>query len=113
MTKAQLKKFYQKEIKKIIEALKAYRPEKIILFGSAAKGDYREGSNLDLLVIKKTKEDYWSRQKKAALIYNGPLATDIFVLTPEEFEKAKGENRFFLTEEVLPKGKVVYEKENH
>jgi len=110
MAKTKVKKLYQQELKKIISALKTYQPEKIILFGSAAKGKFRPESDVDLLVIKDSDEPFWERQIKATLMYQGWIPTDILVLTPQELEKAKKENRFFLTEEILPHGKVVYEK---
>lgn len=31
---------------------KVYKPERIILFGSAARGDYHANSDIDLLIIK-------------------------------------------------------------
>lgn len=110
MAKTGIKRLYQQELKRIISALKAYQPEKIILFGSGAKGKFRSGSDVDLLVIKDTNEPYWERQIKATLMYPGWIPTDILVLTPQELEKAKRENRFFLTEEILPHGKVVYKR---
>lgn len=61
-------------------------------------------------MIKKTQEPYWKRQIRVTEMYDGWFPTDIFVLTPKEFNQAKRENRFFLTEEILPKGRVIYEK---
>lgn len=110
MTAYKRHKLYQKAIKDIVKSLKSYEPEKIILFGSAAGGEFRENSDIDLLVIKDTDESYWQRQKTATLLYRGWIPTDIFVVTPQELKKAIEENRFFLTEEILKKGKVIYEK---
>lgn len=112
MTLTQRKKYYHDGIKEIVEALKKYDPEKIILFGSALKGNFHEDSDVDLLVLKDTDEPYWQRQKTATLLYRGWIPTDIFVFTPQELERAVTENRFFVTEEILKKGKVIYEK-NH
>ena len=90
--------------------VQAYRPEKIILFGSAAAGNAREDSDLDLLIIKRTKKPYFKRIKEVNHAIHIWRSTDIFVLTPEELEIGIRDNRFFLTKEILGKGKVIYER---
>ena len=40
----------------IIEDLKKYEPEKIILFGSFARGEIDEYSDIDLVIIKNEKK---------------------------------------------------------
>lgn len=43
------------EAKALAAAIAAqYKPEKIVLFGSVAKGDYKPDSDIDLLIIKDT-----------------------------------------------------------
>ena len=106
-----LKKRYQQEIKRIVNLLvKKYRPEKIILFGSMVRGNLDENSDIDLLIIKKTSKSYRERIKEVALMCASFIPKDIFVLTPEELNKSIEENRFLITQEILPKGKVIYEK---
>ncbi|MFP4250904.1 MAG: nucleotidyltransferase domain-containing protein, partial [Armatimonadota bacterium] len=46
---ADLPEKVQEIIQKIVEG---YDPEKIIVFGSYARGDWTEDSDLDLLVVK-------------------------------------------------------------
>ncbi|MCK4244861.1 MAG: nucleotidyltransferase domain-containing protein, partial [Candidatus Omnitrophica bacterium] len=54
----------QKEIEKITEQIiKEYKPERIILFGSAVSGRLMPGSDIDLLVVKETKRNPWARTK--------------------------------------------------
>src|SRR3989344_6799235 len=103
-------KLFQKGLNDIITSIKKYKPEKMILFGSSASGKYHSQSDIDLLVIKDTKEPFWERQIKSTLMYKGLIPTDILVLTPDEYNNALKENRFFLTEEILKKGRVIYEK---
>jgi predicted nucleotidyltransferase len=106
-------KLYEEETRKVVRNLvKGYKPQKIILFGSAASGRIRQGSDIDLLIIKETKERYFDRVKKVSSLIRTPYQTDVFVLTPQELENAVSQNRFFITEEVLPKGKVVYEEKS-
>ena len=90
--------------------VRAYRPEKIILFGSAASGEAREDSDLDLLIIKRTRKPYFDRVKEVIRAIHIWRSTDIFVLTPDELERGISQNRFFLTREILAKGKVIYER---
>jgi len=64
------------------------QPERIILFGSAARGEMGPGSDVDLLVIK---SDVSSRLRLAQQIerrlYGVPIGTDIIVVTPEDVRK--------------------------
>lgn len=110
---AKLQKAYQTELQKVVDSIvHGYEPEKIIQFGSRATGNIREDSDIDLLVIKETNEPYWERNKRVTLMYRGWHPTDIFVLTPQELNQAIRDNRFMVTEEILPQGKVIYEKNN-
>ena len=43
--------------KEIVEVLKPLDPDKIVLFGSFAKGSADEGSDIDLLLVKKQIEN--------------------------------------------------------
>ncbi len=88
----------------------AYKPEKIILFGSAATGNARADSDLDLLIIKRTRKPYFKRIKEVNHAIHIWRSTDVFVLTPEELKRGLRDNRFFLTREILAKGKVIYDR---
>jgi predicted nucleotidyltransferase len=98
------------KLKLIIKDLKKYEPEKIILFGSGARGEMDEYSDIDLVVIKETKKSFVERLVEVVdfLSKDAPHA-DIFVYTPTEFEVMKEEENPFM-EQVLKDGKVVYEK---
>lgn len=100
----------EERIKWIVEDLKTYDPEKIILFGSAARGDIDSYSDLDFAVIKKTDKRFLQRLAEVVEFLRPNLGSvDILVYTPEEFEKMKeAENPFI--EQVLKDGKVIYEK---
>lgn len=102
---------FEKEVFKITsQIVRGYNPEKIILFGSRASGKVQKGSDIDLLIIKDTNERYWDRVRKVIDSFDSWHPVDLFVLTPQELDRAISENRFMLTEEILPKGKVLYEK---
>jgi len=87
-----------------------YEPERIILYGSAAQGG--DWHDLDLVVIADTKDGFFERLQhvRHGLAAIEHVASDILVYTPDEVERAAEENRFFLIEEVLRKGKVVYKR---
>ena len=66
------------------------KPDRIVLFGSSARGEAREGSDIDLLVIK-TGDPH--RRRLAQEIYVSligiPMPIDIIVVTPEDIEELK------------------------
>lgn len=93
-------------VKNIINQLKPYNPEKIILFGSYAYGQPNKNSDVDLIIIKKTNDPFLERQKNARLLLKTTTPVDVLVFTPEEFEKAKYTNLFI--KEASEQGKVVY-----
>ncbi|MGB9878262.1 MAG: nucleotidyltransferase domain-containing protein [bacterium] len=98
------------KLKRIIESLKKYDPERIILFGSYAREDFDPESDIDLVVIKRTEKRFIERLLEVAeLIENELGKVDVFVYTPEEFERMIEWRNPFI-ERVLKEGKVVYEK---
>lgn len=101
---------YHQELSKISQQIiKKYKPEKIILFGSLANGNLKKGSDIDLLVIKKTKKDYWQRTDEISKIININLPKDIIVMTPKEIEWRLSLEDYFV-EDIINKGILLYEK---
>jgi len=96
------------ELARIVSVLiNEYEPLKIILFGSLVTGNIHEYSDIDLVVIKNFQKDFYSRLEEVGLLVMPELAAEILVYTPEEFEIVK--NRLFFREEVLKRGKVLYD----
>ncbi|RLA84375.1 MAG: nucleotidyltransferase domain-containing protein [Deltaproteobacteria bacterium] len=93
-------------IKRIVEMA---QPDKIILFGSAARGRMGPSSDLDLLVIKAGVH----RRQLAQAIYRNFIGVgfpvDIVVVTPEDIERYKN-SVGLIVESALREGKVVYER---
>ncbi len=85
------------------------RPEKVILFGSAARGEWGPDSDLDLLVIKSGVH----RRRLAQAIYRNLVGVgfpvDVVVVTPEDVERY-GDSIGLILEPALREGKVVYER---
>jgi len=96
-------------IKKILRSLRKYNPEKVILFGSHARESHDQYSDVDLIIIKKTKKRFLDRIKEVLLIIKPHYPIDILVYTPEEFERMVSQGNPFL-EHVLKEVKVIYEK---
>jgi predicted nucleotidyltransferase len=94
-------------IQKVVDELK---PEKIILFGSYAYGLPNPHSDVDLLVILKTRASLKERSWRVSrLLLPRPFPVDILVMTPKEIVKALKSGDFFLSE-ILTRGKVLYER---
>jgi predicted nucleotidyltransferase len=102
--------FLDEELKRIVMNIRTgYKPEKIILFGSSAGKRIKRGSDIDLLVIKKTLKNPWARiaEVDRHIDHNVPL--DLLVYTPKEIEDRLKMNDFFI-KDVMEKGKVLYER---
>lgn len=98
----------QHELKRIINILKSqYRPEKIILYGSAATGKVDPDSDLDIVIIKETTSRFYDRIGEVLRLTRPTEAIDVLVYTPEEYERLKTES-WFVGEEIQKKGKVIY-----
>ena len=74
-------------IRRVVEVAK---PERILLFGSAARGSATDQSDFDLLVVK---EGVLHRRRLAQDIYvrliGIPVPVDIIVVTPDDIEQMK------------------------
>lgn len=98
------------ELDRITSVLRrAYDPEKIIVFGSFAGGATSKWSDLDIAIIKDTSMRFIDRLKHVAHLVDSSVATDFVVYTPQEFQQMVREN-YFVREEILQKGTVVYDK---
>ena len=79
-------------INNIINAiLGVITPDKIILFGSRARGDARPDSDYDILVIASKIEDELKTERqlyRALLNFNDPVGVDIIVKNPENIDKS-------------------------
>ena len=90
----------------IVEQLKKKKPQAIILFGSAARGEMTEDSDLDILVIKKTKKSFTDRMRDMRSMIRTSTPLDIIVLTPQEAKSLPKKNSFFA--QILEEGKLLY-----
>jgi predicted nucleotidyltransferase len=93
----------------IVEALLPYRPQKIILFGSWARGEADDESDLDLILVKETSARFLDRLSEVYALLANFGAIDILVYTPQEVAQMLAEGNAFL-EDALAEGIVLYEE---
>src|ERR1700751_1286787 len=68
--------------------VEAAQPDKIILFGSAARGEMGPNSDIDLLVIKSGKFDHWRLLTTIYRRLRGDLAAvDVVLATSEDIRR--------------------------
>ncbi len=101
------------EIKDITNRIVEFMdPQKILLFGSYAKGTANEHSDLDLLVI--VEDSDLPKGKREVLLYNWlgtrySFPKDILIRTKSEVEEWKNVRQAFITS-AANESKVLYEK---
>ncbi len=92
-------------LRRIVEVA---QPDRVILFGSAARGEAGPDSDLDFLVVKK---GVAHRRRLAQRIYLSlfgiPVPVDIIVVTPEDVQ-AYSEKVGTIIGPALEDGTVVY-----
>ncbi len=83
-------------------------PERIVLFGSAARGEAGPGSDLDLLVIK---PGNYHRGRLTEEIYLSLIgvsrAVDVIVVTPEDVDRYRDSPALVIAP-ALREGRVIY-----
>ncbi len=63
------------------------RARKVIAFGSVARGDPDEWSDLDLIIVADTARPFLERFKDFAGLYDVWPRLDLLIYTPAEFER--------------------------
>ncbi len=90
----------------------ACRPEKIVLFGSAARGEMGSHSDVDLLVVKDY-DKHWRERKRVydsiyRELYGVPVAIDVVVATPDDVERYRNSHPLVF-KSALQEGLTVYD----
>jgi len=105
MNQADLDKILDELVRRIVDAV---FPRRIVLFGSAARGDMGPDSDLDILVVM---PDGTHRRRTAQNLYRALLglgfATDILVVTESDVRKYREEVSLVLCR-ALRDGKEMY-----
>ena len=105
----------QQQIREIVGWIRdRYQPERIVLFGSYAWGEPDRGSDVDLLILKRTDARPLDRRVEVSRLLDirdpayPPVET--WVITPGELEHAV-RIRHPLTRQVMKRGEVLYESD--
>jgi predicted nucleotidyltransferase len=103
ITEAKIRRAAQKLVDEL-------QPEKIILFGSFAYGHPTIDSDVDLLIVMRSKARPVDRIRQASAVLDPrPFPVDIIVRTPAEIAERLRVKDCFI-EEIVTKGKVLYER---
>lgn len=97
-----------KVVSQLIDRIQAYKPERVILFGSTVRGESSLDSDIDLAIIKSTDQPFYRRNRDVRILLRSKIPLDVFVFTPEEFERTKKTNPFVA--EIERTGKIIYEQ---
>ena len=90
--------------------VRSFSPERILLFGSYAKGTKRDSSDIDLLVITSAEGDGGAHQRRARQLTSDCFPrVDIVFATPEEVAGAANLRSPFLMS-ILDTGITVYSR---
>jgi uncharacterized protein len=94
----------QEIVRRIVAAV---QPEKIILFGSAAREEMGPDSDLDFLLIKSCKNRRKTARKIRRRLIGIGIPKDIIVATPQDMERYK-DTIGLIYRPALKEGKVLY-----
>jgi len=99
----------EREIKNVAERIgRQIDAEQVILFGSHARGEATEYSDVDLLIIAQSD---LPRFKRSRVLYKSlvpyPFGMDLLVYTPDEIEQGRRSPLSFVST-ALREGKTVY-----
>jgi uncharacterized protein len=100
-----------RDLDRIVERIVAmYDPDTIYLFGSYAKGNMTQQSDLDFIVVKRTNLPLPMRGRDVvAILAEVPVDIDLIFLTPEELElECRAEHS--LIGIVLPSAVMLYSR---
>ena len=87
-----------------------FQPERIILFGSYAYGNPKPESDVDLLVVMKTRlRERQQRLEISRALSPRPFPMDVVVRTPKQLKERIAMGDMFLRE-ITTQGRVIYEQ---
>lgn len=103
----------EQDIKQVATRLgSATNAIRIILFGSYARGDAIDNSDVDLLIIAESNLPRFKRSRELYMLFRPyPFGMDLIVYTPQEIETGKKSPVSFVST-VLREGKTLYVREN-
>ena len=95
-------------VEKIVRAV---APERIVLFGSHARGEATDDSDLDLFIVQDSHiSNRVIRRQIEALLWGRRFGLDLIVRRPEEVARNVMDSNPFYTQHLFSEGKILYER---
>ena len=92
-------------VRRVVNAI---QPERIILFGSAARGEMTRHSDVDLLVVKDGVDPLDGMGWIYRSLYGVGAAVDAIVVSPQSLERYK-DSHCLVYKPALAEGRVIYD----
>ena len=83
---------------RINDALVGKNLQRVIVFGSYARGDYDQYSDLDIIIVCNTQLPFVERFRDFHQLFELPMAIELLVYTPQEFEGMVARENSFITQ---------------
>ena len=87
-------------------------PEKILLFGSYARGDYRQNSDIDILILKKgLKKEREITNKLYLTFFNNKInvPVDLIAIDYDKYNQLNNDIGY-IYKTIKDEGKIIYEQ---
>ena len=92
-------------VRRVVEVAK---PEKVILFGSAARGEMGPHSDVDLLVVTEASDAHELTAKIYGNLFGVGAAVDVVLASPNQVERYRNVHALVI-KPALRDGRVVYD----
>lgn len=99
------------ELADLVEMLKPYEAQRIVLHGSLTRGDWNRASDIDLIIVKETDLPFTKRISEVIDLCDTTMNVEPLIYTPEELAAMLEAGNSFL-EKALRQGKVLYESQS-
>jgi len=95
-------------VEKIVREIE---PKQIILFGSRARGDALDASDVDLFIVQdKELSNRQVRRKIEHLLWGRLFGIDLIVRRPEDVERNLADHNPFYSQHIYSEGRILYER---
>lgn len=98
----------QKVCRQIVDA---HSPEKVILFGSYARGNPHDDSDIDLLVVMPYEGNELDKMAEVRGGLSSEMPLDVLVKTPTQVRQKLVSGDFFV-QEIIESGRILYDAGN-